>query len=126
MEKRLSRFALYDDAKECTFKPKISRRGSSEAKEPDDHDDDAAEERGGTRAFMERQEAMEKSKQRELEVARKKKDYEASLDRKSCPVSASVRLVLFALLSFPLYDTHEVLIIFFFCVSMMGVTHTGM
>jgi hypothetical protein len=82
MERRLATYALLEEAKECTFKPRLTSRRSSEEKEEDEEED------GGRKrdAFVDRQEANERARRKELDVRRKKQDYEARLDRKSCPV----------------------------------------
>lgn len=74
------RYATFDDAKECTFKPKIhSNHGSSESKSGGGHGDDAKS------SFIERQEAKERTRRADLEFAVGKAAYEKILDKKYCP-----------------------------------------
>ena len=75
------RYSLYDDAKECTFKPKIHGKKKSNS------DSDAKESEKSR--FIERQEAEERHRREDLEDRTGKAAYEASLDKKYCPQCGS-------------------------------------
>ena len=96
------RYTLYDDAKECTFRPKINSapggkkkgRGKGEEKDGSGEDDgheaarkQEAESRDAF-GFLDRQEAMEREKRRELDETNAKESYEYLKKRgmtKACP-----------------------------------------
>ena len=71
------RYSLYDDAKECTFKPKIHGKKKLSS------DSDAKE--SERNRFIDRQEAEERHRREDLEDRIGKAAYEASLDKKYCP-----------------------------------------
>ena len=70
------RYSLYEDAKECTFKPKI--HGKKKSNSADDKESEKSR-------FIERQEAEERHRREDLEDRIGKAAYEASLDKKYCP-----------------------------------------
>ena len=68
-------YARYDEQKNCVFQPKIVRR-SSEA---------SGDSGSNTSAFLERQEAAERSRRLEHEFAIGKAKYDALVDKRLCP-----------------------------------------
>lgn len=85
--RQLGTYALLDDAKECTFKPRIRRWSGAEQKDDDDEDGDNAEQSNKAKqAFMDRQFSTEAARRKALEKARREKDYQAKVDKKKCPV----------------------------------------
>lgn len=71
-------YSLYDDAKECTFKPKLHGNPSSESKGGSGSGEDYKS------TFIERQEAEERTRRLDLEFRIGKKAYDALLDKKFC------------------------------------------
>jgi hypothetical protein len=77
IDDREKKFSLFDDAKECTFHPKVKKNAYTETR----NDDDGPKKSN----FIERQEASERSRVDRLDVDKRKSDYEAVLDKKYCP-----------------------------------------
>jgi hypothetical protein len=77
------RYSLYDDAKECTFKPKHNKR-QSESK-GDDSDAKDSDSNARFLRFIGNIESKERSKLHDLETARGKEEYKRKLDKKYCP-----------------------------------------
>ncbi len=78
------RYSLYDDAKECTFKPMHSKRQQTESK----GDDSEAKDNDSNARFLRfigNIESKERSKLHDLETARGKEEYKQKLDKKNCP-----------------------------------------
>lgn len=72
-------YALLDDQKNCTFRPKTARARSREAAEEDSKKFD----------FLDRQEAMERTRKQQLEFNRGKAEYDARIDKRVCPQCGS-------------------------------------
>lgn len=72
-------YTLFDEQINCTFKPKVKRRSS----------DDYAGDEEKTDTFIERQEAVERSRQAELESSVGRAKYDALVDKKVCPICGS-------------------------------------
>jgi len=75
---RLGQFGRYDDAKNATFKPRISK------KKGDGDSDNEGDENGGTLSFMDRQDTLITQHNNELDHMRAKMDYDAKVDKKVC------------------------------------------
>jgi len=84
-QRKLLKYSRLEDAKECSFKPRLRARRDTEEKRDDDDDGQNAAAKMDT--FAQRQEAKERARRKELDVAIKKRDYDARLDRKECPVN---------------------------------------
>jgi hypothetical protein len=78
------RFATYEDAKECTFQPRIAGKERKAKKAADDEDEDRRGEEDKF-AFINRQEAEERNRRDELEFEMGKAKYDARVDKKTCP-----------------------------------------
>lgn len=80
-------FSRYDDAKECTFQPRITggkqAKGRGSKRGNDDDDDNGAKE--DKFAFLNRQEAEERNRRDEIEFQIGKANYDARVDKKACP-----------------------------------------
>lgn len=74
-------FSTFDDAKECTFQPKIA--GKARKKEKKDDDDGRTEDT--KYSFINRQEAEERNRRDQLEFKMGQADYDALVDKKACP-----------------------------------------
>ncbi len=72
---RAKKYALYEDAENCTFRPKIKKNANTES----------GAEGAAKSNFIDRQEATEKSRVDEIEQSRGKKEYDAIVDKKFCP-----------------------------------------
>ena len=68
-------YALLDDKANCTFRPKTARKGSRLS----------AEEDSKAYGFLDRQEAMERSRRQQMEFNRGKAEYDAKIDKRVCP-----------------------------------------
>jgi len=74
----------YSDAKNCTFKPKITKWKGGEQKEDDDEDAVAVDEKKRLLLFVKKQDASTRNDRRDKEHKQKKRDYELRLDRLQC------------------------------------------
>lgn len=77
-------FATFDDAKECTFQPRISGK-ARKLKKRGEEDEDEKEREKDRFAFINRQEAEERNRRDELQFQMGKADYDAKVDKKTCP-----------------------------------------
>lgn len=75
-------YATYDDAKECTFQPRIAGKERKQKKRGDDDEEKGEADRF---AFINRQEAEERNRRDELQFRMGKADYDARVDKKTCP-----------------------------------------
>lgn len=87
---RNSKYALDDEKKNCTFKPRLNmrRRDTGRDKGRDDSSDDEAESKtkaAASGAFFDRQAADERRRRTAIETARGKAAYDALVDKKFCP-----------------------------------------
>ncbi|KAJ1419340.1 hypothetical protein B484DRAFT_453446 [Ochromonadaceae sp. CCMP2298] len=73
------RYSRFDDAKECTFRPRIHGKENKKSNDDDEHRDDAGF------AFINRQEAEERNRRDELEFQIGKAKYDALVNKKACP-----------------------------------------
>lgn len=76
-------YLLYDEAKECTFRPSLHAKRNGESKR--NRDDDEKKE-DSKYSFISRQEAEERARREELAFNIAKAEYDARLDKKVCPV----------------------------------------
>ena len=81
IDQREKVYSRYEDAKECTFRPRIRKNAYSEDAAPDDDDRKAPKKD----MFVERQEAAERGRVSKLELNIGKQEYDALLDKKFCP-----------------------------------------
>jgi len=78
------RYTRYEDAKECTFRPQCIGREAEKKKSRGDDDEDQPKE--SPSAFMDRQEAKERTRRTELDLAIGKAAYDKLIDKRQCPV----------------------------------------
>lgn len=75
-------YSTFDDAKECTFRPKISGKATKK-RENKDNDDGRVEDT--KYSFINRQEAEERNRRDQLDFKMGQANYDALVDKKACP-----------------------------------------
>eukprot|EP01039_Chlorochromonas_danica_P003743 gene3743-4092_t len=74
------RYSTFEEAKECTFRPRLNGRKNERR---DRNDDEAKEDPKSS--FISRQEAEERNRREELTFMMGKQNYDAKVDKKICP-----------------------------------------
>lgn len=80
IDQREQTYSRFEDAKECTFHPRVRKTAYSDA--PQDDDDHHNKKNNN---FIERQEAAERGRVNKIQLDIGKSQYEALLDKKFCP-----------------------------------------
>lgn len=91
-EKKVDRtlvYALYDDAKECTFKPQV--KSNTNLQNNDSNNDAKSDGKDSIAVFLERQAVKEIDRWSKIDHKKGMSDYDAILDKKYCPLCGVVQ-----------------------------------